>query len=804
MTTCQYEPLQNLASTQHSAANSREQDYEQFSNDYDVDDFSVDVKSTSSRFRGSKMGYSEGMSTSKVVLISILVAAVGIGLGVIIGWFSSQANFPEVTEAFKAWEAALEESDETEVRNMILEEMNAENIREFLRYMTRKPHLAGTPADKENADYVKDLWDQQGLDSATIVPYDVLLSYPDEEKPNFVNILDVNGSIFFQSQREEADLDGSPHEDTVFPFNAYAPAGLVDGELIYVNYARAEDFKKLEDELHINASGKIVLARYGKIYRGNKENEAWLRGAKGLIIYSDPADYAIEGSSEVYPNTWYLPESGVQRGSVFRPSGDPLTPAYPATENAFRESEDSIDLPHIPVQPISYGDAIHILREMEGDDVPDEWKGSLDVPYKLGPGLANGRKIQLDVNNKNVRRQTYNVIGMIRGSLEPDRYVLVGNHRDAWVFGAVDPSSGTAALLELTRVLGKLVKEGKWRPRRTIVFCSWGSEEHSLIGSTEWAEEFARTIGERAVAYINVDIAVQGNYTFRLKATPNLYDAVFDATKKVSDAPFPGHSSTVYDTWLERDLDDSTNKPYVSNVGSGSDYAVLLNRLGVSAVDLRYTYDYNLGLSSYPLYHSMYETFHLMNDIMDPSFEYHLALTRVWGELTRNLADSLILPLKGSEYGFKMRRSLDALKNEYQDQIEARGLSFDAIDAGLNFFTAAAQQLEAEINLKAYEDDPFAVRKMNDKLMLMERAFIDPLGLPGQPLVRHVIFAPSSKDSYFGDAFPGITDLLYDINNGQDNDAKWSELEKHMSVVAFTLQSAAATLISEGQLVTRS
>ncbi|XP_071833272.1 putative N-acetylated-alpha-linked acidic dipeptidase isoform X2 [Apostichopus japonicus] len=785
-------------------ANFKADSYNQFTNEINMDESELEIHPSSYK------DYKRRVSIKTLVLTSILVAACGIGVGVLIGWFSKSSevvpNDPEISDAFKVWQEALEETDGAEVTKMLLDEINPENIRENLRLLTKKPHLAGTEADKEMADYVKSVWDTQGMETTRIVPYDVLLSYPDPEKPNLITILNSDGTDYFQSQPEESKLDeGDKHNDTVFPFNAYAPAGVVEGELVYVNYARAEDFKQLED-LGVNASGKVVIARYGKIFRGDKENQAWLRGAKGLILYSDPADYAIEGSSSVYPDSWYMPPSGIQRGTVFRPMGDPLTPGYPATETAFREKYEDSELPNIPVQPIGYGDAIHILREMAGDAAPDEWSGGLNVTYKLGPGLVNNRNIKLDVNNRLQRNTTYNIIGTITGSLEPDRYVMIGNHHDAWVFGAVDPSSGTAVLLELSRVMTKLVMEGKWRPRRTIVFCSWGAEEYGLIGSTEWVEEFTRPLVERAVAYINIDIAVQGNFTFRGKATPNLYNALYDATKAVPDAPFEGHSSNVYDTWLRRMKDNNLNVPYISNVGSGSDYAVLLSRLGVPAVDLRYTYDPASGLAGYPLYHSMYETFYLVNDILDPSFEYHRVIARVCAELARNLADSLILPFKASDYAFKMRRSLDGpdgLKEAYEEKMATRGLSFDAIDIALNYFTAAGQALEAKILHKRYGDSPFAVRKVNDQLMLMERAFIDPQGLPNRPLVRHIVFAPSSKDGYFGDIFPGIMDLMYDIENGMDNDSKWAELEKHMSVIAFTIQSAANTLVEVGELHAR-
>ncbi|XP_072031805.1 N-acetylated-alpha-linked acidic dipeptidase 2-like isoform X2 [Amphiura filiformis] len=734
-------------------------------------------------------------SRTTLIIVAVVTAVLGITLGVLIGWFSSQAQFPD-SEAYKIWLKALEGEDEA-IREMILEELNADVIKENLRTLTAKPHLAGTPADKENAEYVKDKWDEHGLDSARIVPYNVLLSYPLKEKPNFVYILNPNGTEFYKSDPEEKDLDdGDKHPDTVPPFNAYAAEGTVEGDLVYVNYGRIEDFQKLDEELKVNVTGKICIARYGKIFRGDKAKHAQQYGAVGLVIYSDPADYAADdNTADVYPHTWWLPGSGVQRGSLYIKQGlggDPLTPAYPSSENAYRYPESSVDLPKIPVQPIGYENAKHFLEQLDGDRAPDEWQGNIDglANYNLGPGLLDERTVKLEVNNIRERKWTYNVIGMIRGSQEPDRYVILGNHRDAWVFGAVDPSSGTAVMLEITRAMGKLVKSGKWRPRRSIVFCSWAAEEYSLIGSTEWVEEFSKNLGSRAVAYLNVD-NIPGNYTFRAKATPNLLQTIFEATKYVRDAPFPGHSETVYDTWLKRNPDG--NQPKVSNLGSGSDYASFLGQLGISAVDLRYTFDSDLNISSYPLYHSMYETFHLVSEIMDRSFEYHLAVARVWAEMSRNLADSLILPFDCRDYTANLEKSIAALKEDYEQKMNEHDITFDAIDSAFGNLTSEAVAFHERI-ANSPLNDPFYVRRINDQLMYVDRAFTDPLGLPDRQLQRHVAFAPSSRDAYFGEAFPGIADLMFEIDKSPDPAAQWERVREHMSVIAFTIQSVATTI----------
>ncbi|RXG55764.1 N-acetylated-alpha-linked acidic dipeptidase 2 [Armadillidium vulgare] len=353
--------------------------------------------------------------------------------------------------------------------NMINEMINRfdrDNIRETLR-------------DNELAEFIRTKFEEAGFDSSELIPYNIYLSKPNPENPNKIT-LDMNGTV------------------TTEP-----GVGVV-----YVNYGRIEDFERLE-ELGINITGHIVIARYGKIFRGNKVNLAEKFGAKGNIIFSDPADVAADGTApeNVYDHTWWLPGTGMQRGSTFI-GGDPLTPGWPATEHAYRVSEDEVKFPKIPGQPIGYSDAFQILKRLGGPVAPEDWQGGYpNFTYNLGPSFnsQNGSvSLTLSTHNSGKIEKSYNVIGIIKGSIEPDRYVLIGNHRDAWGYGAMDPSSGTAQVLEMARVFGTFLKEG-WRPRRTIIFCSWGAEEFSLIGSTEWVEENIEKLQSRAVGYINTD-----------------------------------------------------------------------------------------------------------------------------------------------------------------------------------------------------------------------------------------------------------------------------------------------------------
>ncbi|XP_063958833.1 N-acetylated-alpha-linked acidic dipeptidase 2-like isoform X2 [Lytechinus pictus] len=684
--------------------------------------------------------------------------------------------------------------EDGEISQMMIDECKAENIEQNLRELSSRPHMAGTPAEKENAEMLVNLWTEYGFDSVRLIPYDVLLAYPDPDNPNKVMITE-NGEVNFTTALQEEILrPEDDHPDVVPPFNAYSAQGEPEGPLVYVNYGRAEDFDWLaKNKPEINITGCIAIARYGKVFRGNKVLSAQAAGAIGIIIYSDPADYAIDDNVAVYPDGWWLPDTGAQRGNTFvsDAKGDPITPGYPAKPYAYRLDDSDTALPKITVHPIGYGDARHLLSELSGDEVNPDWAGNLDVTYRYGPGFINPeRKVKMSIHTSREIRTTYDVIGIINGALEPDRYVMMGNHRDAWVYGAVDPSSGTAVLMESARVYSRMLNTG-WRPRRTVMFCSWGAEEYGLLGSTEFVEEYQKVLGERAVAYINTDVAVRGNWTFRAKSTPLLQKALFDAAKKVPDGET--RERTTYDVWLERLPDSSGNGlPHVSVLGSGSDFAPFMYRIGVPCSDLSYTYDSSLGISSYPVYHSVYETFYIVKTFIDYNFWRHQSVARVQLEFSRNLADSVILPFGVLDYATKLKSSIDNLEDEYGTKMNAQSITFEYIDSALTNFTAVATSFEQQIT--QIDVDPIAVRRVNDQMMQLERAFIDPAGLPDRKWLRHVVFAPSSVNYYAGDAFPALVDAMYQIDDDINQVTRWNAVREQMAITAFIIQSAASTL----------
>ncbi|XP_067680231.1 N-acetylated-alpha-linked acidic dipeptidase 2-like [Haliotis asinina] len=755
-------------------------------------------------------------TTSKrnVYITGVFAILAGLGIGIIIGRYAicpgqSTAETPEVVPDKNGVflegvpETIIKEVD-PEIGKQLLEAVDNKRIENYLKFLSSKPHVAGSQTNLDLANWIKDKWMEWGFDDVKLTPYDVLLSFPDADNPNVVRVLNDTGGVVYESPLKEANLTGEDDPDALPPYNAYSPAGLVEGDMVYVNYGRVEDYDWLEKNASMNVTGKIVIVRYGKIFRGSKVQIAANHGAIGVIMFSDPADYTWEGDPRVYPETWWLPGSGAQRGTIFTGGGDPLTPGYPAIKTAYRYPENSsaVKLPKIPAHPIGYDIAEQILREMGGDEAPVAWRGGLNITYRLGPGLEKtGWKIQMNISTTNEIKTAYNVIGIIKGLTEPDRYVLVGNHRDAWVYGAIDPSSGTAAIMESARVMGQLVKSGKWRPRRSIMFCSWGAEEYGLVGSNEWVEQYQTNLRERTVAYINVDISVMGNYSFLAASTPLMYRVTYEAAKKIPNpnpAEVAAGRTTVYDTWLHsfplRQNNVSMNIPMIRDLGSGSDYAPLLQKAGITAVDMSYVYNaYKYKVDFYPLYHTVYETFYAVKNIMDKQFEYHRAVSRMATELARSLADSLIIPFNVTDYSQALDRYWKAIDKAHGEKLRARITNFDDLGSVIANFSKVVDDFSERV-VKMNRNDPLAIRAVNDQMTLLEKAFLDSEGLPGRPLKKHLLLAESSTDSYAGSSFPGLVDLLFEIEKDPDVEARWERVKRHFSVIVFTIDSAASTL----------
>uniref|UniRef100_G3SGV9 Aminopeptidase NAALADL1 n=1 Tax=Gorilla gorilla gorilla TaxID=9595 RepID=G3SGV9_GORGO len=733
------------------------------------------------------------MQWTKVLGLGLGAAAL-LGLGIILGHFAipKKANSPAPQDL------------DLEILETVMGQLDANRIRENLRELSREPHLASSPRDEDLVQLLLQRWKdpESGLDSAGASTYEVLLSFPSQEQPNVVDIVGPTGGIIHSCHRTEENVTGEQGgPDVVQPYAAYAPSGTPQGLLVYANRGAEEDFKELQTQ-GIKLEGTIALTRYGGVGRGAKAVNAAKHGVAGVLVYTDPADIndGLSSPDETFPNSWYLPPSGVERGSYYEYFGDPLTPYLPAVPSSFRVDLANVSgFPPIPTQPIvcALGCPAHNLN---GTLAPATWQGALGCHYRLGPGFRPDgdfpadSQVNVSVYNRLELRNSSNVLGIIRGAVEPDRYVLYGNHRDSWVHGAVDPSSGTAVLLELSRVLGTLLKKGTWRPRRSIVFASWGAEEFGLIGSTEFTEEFFNKLQERTVAYINVDISVFANATLRVQGTPPVQTVVFSATKEIR-SPGPGDLS-IYDNWIRyfnRSSPVYGLVPSLGSLGAGSDYAPFIHFLGISSMDIAYTYDRSkTSARIYPTYHTAFDTFDYVDKFLDPGFSSHQAVARTAGSVILRLSDSFFLPLKVSDYSETLRSFLQAAQQDLGALLEQHSISLGPLVNAVEKFEAEAAALGQRIStLQKGSPDPLQVRMLNDQLMLLERTFLNPRAFPEERYYSHVLWAPRTGSVV---TFPGLSNACSRARDTASGSEAWAEVQRQLSIVVTALEGAAATL----------
>ncbi|TRY54448.1 hypothetical protein DNTS_023713 [Danionella cerebrum] len=724
----------------------------------------------------------------KEVLIGILIGTVAFTVGMLLGHFAIE----KVPEWVKD---ASQDVDEALIKKF-LAELDSNEIQENLRELTKVPHLASTPGDEATVELILKRWQdpKTGLDSAWREDYKVCLSFPSKTNPNKVSVVDEENKVLFMArEKEKAYKPEQEDPDVVQPYAAYSPAGNVKGKLVYANQGKMSDYELLNKTLDLK--GTIAITRYGGEGRSKKAINAAQFGIVGVLVFTDPyfINDGVVSESGTYPNSWYMPPSGVERGGYSTDFGDLLTPYLAAKEDTYRRPiEEVTGIPPIPTQPIGFEDAEQLICSLDGDDAPDDWQGSLNCTYKLGgPGFKAtssfiNSTVHLDTYNTDRLENSANVMGVIRGNVEPDRYVIYGNHRDSWVHGAIDPSSGTAVMLEITRVLGKMLKEGKWRPRRSIIFGSWGAEEFGLIGSTEYTEEYFSRLSERTVAYINVDISVFGNTTLRASASPAAQSVIFTASKQI-DAP--GTKKSLYDNWIEYNNRTSATYGVIPNVGfltgAGSDYAAFMHYLGITSVDFSYDYDRSKTRAGiYPAYHTAYDTFDYASKYIDPGFTSHQAVARTAGNVLLRLADSLLLPLNCSDYAESLELYLSQAVSVFEEKLADKGISLEPLQKAVQLFQETATKLESLIrDSELAKETPLKARRINDQLMLLDRAFLDPLAFPDKSYFRHVIWASRSSKV---PTFPGLADAV--------EKEDWNQAHKHISILTQAIAGAAHTL----------
>ena len=671
-----------------------------------------------------------------------------------------------------------------------------EKARAWLFKLTEEPHVAGTAAAKDVAEYVEAQFKSFGLETE-MNTYDVFLNHPAAVSIRIVEPIEEELPMY----EAHYDVDKDSTTLGLFPgFNGYGASGEARGQVVYVNYGTPDDYRQLE-KLGVSVKGKIALARYGKVFRGLKVKEAQDHGALGALLYSDPMDDGYM-KGDVYPDGPMRPESAIQRGSVQYLSiqpGDPSTPGWPSRKGAKRvKRKDMVTVPQIPSLPMSYASAEKILRRLGGPRVPDEWQGGLPFSYHVGPG---GAAVEMSVEMKEGLMPIYNVIAKIPGTEAPDELVLLGNHRDAWNHGGVDPNSGSAAMLEAARGLAAALEAG-WQPRRTVLLASWDAEEYGLVGSTEWGEDMAEEMQANLVAYVNLDSAVTGG-KFEVGGIPTLRDLVREIA---GDLPEPSKGGTLAATWekelrgawnkstpVRLDGPDATFSLRLNPLGSGSDYTVFVDHLGVPSI--------NFGFKGpYGVYHSAYDNFRWVEKFGDPGFHYHALAAKFYGLVAMRLASADVVPLRFGTYAESLSEHLDTLRRDTRRK--ARPSGGDAAEEGapldpdfsgfvraLDALDAAGDAADRAVGRAIASEDREAAERLNALMIQVERAFLTEEGLPPErPWFKHVLYGPGTTTGYASWPFPGPTQAL------EEKDA---ELFSHESEKVFAAVAEGVARLEE-------
>jgi len=659
---------------------------------------------------------------------------------------------------------------ETEVETKFKSIPTADEERRQHRIFTSEPHLAGSKRNNELAEYIRDEWKKFGLEDVIIRRYDVYGTNPKSAS------LEMIAPTHYQALLHEVALDSDPDSKNPAITGAWlgmSISGDVTAPVVYAHSGNPYDYDLLRKN-GISVKGKIVLVRYSNpySYRGFKALTAQREGAAAILIYSDPQEDGYK-KGKVDPDGPWGPEYHIQRGAItydFMVPGDPLTPGWASVPGAKRiPIEDAVSAPKIMALPLSWHDAKPLLENMDGPLAPPEWQGGLPIQYHLGGERV---KAHLKIEMDNGTQPYYVVEGRIRGAELPDEWVVLGNHRDAWVFGGVDPSSGTASMMELTRAMGKLAKEGM-RPRRTLVVCSWDGEEVGLTGSTEWGEQFADELRSKAVAYINVDEATSGP-NFHGQAVASLAPMLVETTRTLQDPS----GKNLYDVWkatTEREKKEGKQTGQFNDsgaadsgladtrIGSGSDHTVFLNFIGMPVIGLGFDGDYGV-------YHSAYDDFYWMNHFGDPGYRYHTLMSQLWGVTALRLANADLLPFDFASYASNVRQFVNELakgNNMWRQPPsavqsgEARPpLDLQPVLSAIDAFEAAGRKLNESLTseLASGRVDTKLALTLNRGMMQIERNWLNPDGIPGRPWFKHILYG--ARFTYAHLELPGLTEAV--------------------------------------------
>ncbi|XP_071510576.1 N-acetylated-alpha-linked acidic dipeptidase 2-like [Diadema antillarum] len=674
----------------------------------------------------------------------------------------------------------------------------------YLKLFTQKPHYAGSPNSENIVNRIKNIW--LGWDGFKVYTkqYSVQLSRPNMTNPSRLDVVVSPPGTFGSSTYYPTDtlVNG-----TLPGFNPYSPNAEITADLVYINYGRAEDFHKLKNVGNIPIDGHICLVRMGKLSIRNIIQGCREHGGVGLVVFPGALHYLPNATKDSGPaSSWWLPLNATIRESVRTAFGDPLTPLLPSldygklndsflsvSENVTRPPPESIpadvDITHdFPVQTIGYEQARRYLQTLSLPRAPPDWQGLEDNAFEVGPGFANhARQFKMTINNVRKVTPITNVFGMIPGKEEPDRYIIVGNHRDSLTYGGVEPGTGTACFMELSRVLGSLYHQG-WRPRRTVILASWDAGDDGNIGSAEWVEDNAEALRERAVAYINLNGAVQGNYTFAAAGSPLLTQIIYNATQRVKCPDRAHRKMSVYQNWAAKR--SSSVGARIDPLGMGNDAAPFLHVAGVPSLDLKYTYDkefYN-DLPTYPVRHTIFDTYDYVRRFIDPDMSIHAAVTKVVAEAVLLLADDKLLKTEFVNYA-------DALTEYFRDVLQqdeaslAPKSTMGHLRDALQRFNAAAQRFHQDNYIPPDMENPNLLREINDRAMSIDRAFTGDAGKFYLPQLRHVVFGPS-RSGYEGEGFAPLRRAMENARLSGD----LTQLEDALSTTIARIEAATRLL----------
>lgn len=659
----------------------------------------------------------------------------------------------------------------------------AELLRDYMKHLSAEPHHVGSAYDKQNAEWIRDKFKSWGI-NAGLEEFEVLFPTPTDR------VLEMIEPTRFRATLKEPAIPEDPDSgdaNQLPTYNAYSIDGDVTGQLVYANYGVPADYDELA-KLGVDVKGKIVITRYGGSWRGIKPKVAAEHGAIGCLIYSDPKDDGYY-QGDVFPKGPYRPEQGAQRGSVMDMPihpGDPLTPGWGAVKGAKRlRRQEAEVITRIPVLPISYGDALPMLRELTGPVAPDSWRGALPITYHVGAGPA---QVHLKVSFDWSMKTLYDVVARIDGSSYPDEWVIFGNHHDAWVNGADDPTSGQVALMETGRALGELLKQG-WKPKRTIILCAWDGEEEGLLGSTEWVETHADELKQKAVAYLNSDSTSKG--WLNVGGSHSLERFINEVARDVEQ---PGAKKSVWEAMKERRVEqartDEDKKEVkaradlrIGALGSGSDYTPFLQHLGIASMNTGFGGDGGGGV-----YHSIYDSFAWYIKFGDPTFEHGRALAQVNGTIVMRLADAEVLPFEFTNLADTISRYLDEIDKLTTKSKRQKDIDLSTLKTAVKSLGESARRYEDALG-KASENGFKQVKQaktLNQLLYQSERKLTNEQGLPRRPWFTHQIYAPGFYTGYGVKTIPGVREAI--------EEKHWDEVEPQMKKATAAIQALASQI----------